>query len=381
MKRFSLLQWTLPTLLACCVTAGCSQPVETPQETTATESKDHAKSEDTPTAEPDPAEAVAAIEEVAAGTRQNGDGQIIEVDFTGKEVAAEALDALTKLPKLRSLLLRESTAGDDAMIAVGKCSQLENLDLRECSVSNAGLAHLVELEKLKALRLSGQSGATTVDDGGMESVAKLPQLKVLALDFLWISGDGLQHLKPLTDLRELYLASTLVGDEDLKALSQFPELRKLRVSKLSQLSGQGIEEISQLSKLEELDVSEDSSLSNDDISSLSKLTELTKLNLWRVPISDAGVEHLAPLTKLTWLNLDNTQLSDAGLSALKEMKELKFLHLGSTQISNAGLPQLAGLKSLDKLVVTRTAVNQEGVDKLQPELPDTEIQLKYLGNN
>ena len=63
------------------------------------------------------------------------------------------------------------------------------------------------------------------------------------------------------------------------------------------------------------------------------------------------------------------------------MKELKFLHLGSTQISNAGLPQLSELKSLDKLVVTRTAVNQEGVDKLQPELPDTEIQLKYLGNN
>jgi len=329
----------------------------------------------------DPESAVDLVEEAAKSVRRNDSGQIIEVDLSAVEVTPEVLAALPQLTRLRSLLLRESTLEDSGLQEVGKCAALENLDLRECSIGNDGLEHLTGLKKLKALRLSGQSGATTVDDAGLETLGQLPQLKVLAFDFLWVSGEGLQKLNPLKGLRELYLAGTLVGDSDLETLGNFPELRKLRLSKLSQLSGQGVTEIAKLKHLEELDLSEDSSLANADIEPLGEMTSLKKLNLWRVPISDDGVLHLKPLTGLVWLNLDNTQLSDAGLPALQGMKNLEFLHLGSTQISNAGLSSLSGLKSLDKLVVTRTAVTEEGVDELQPKLPDTEIQLKYLGNN
>ena len=62
------------------------------------------------------------------------------------------------------------------------------------------------------------------------------------------------------------------------------------------------------------------------------------------------------------------------------MKQLEFLHLGSTQVTDAGRAQLAGLSALKDLRVTRTAVTVEGAAALQQKLPDTKIQLRYLGN-
>jgi len=66
-----------------------------------------------------------------------------------------------------------------------------DLDLRACAVTNADLATLAGLTDLVALRLSGKSGATTVDDAGLGSLAPLTKLRVLMLDHLWIGGDGL----------------------------------------------------------------------------------------------------------------------------------------------------------------------------------------------
>lgn len=329
---------------------------------------------------PDDPIAVAAIEKVAVSVKKDAEGFITEVNFRGSDVADDDLPHLTGLQRLQSILLNEATITDAALIPIGKIQSLRNLDLRDCPISNDGLTHLTNLTGLRALRLSGKSGATTIDDAGMDSVGKLIGLKALLLDFLWVSGEGLSQLGKLDGLQELYLAGTLVGDEDLAQVSLFPKLKKLRISKLSQVTGQGLSHVKQLTSLEDLDLSENSSLFDPDMVHLSEMKNLKRLNLWRVAITDAGVEPLAGLTKMEWLNLDNTQLSDVGLKYLKNMDQLTFLHLGSTAITNDGLSELAGLKSLRDLKVTRTAVTEEGVEKLKQELPKTEIQLKYLGD-
>ena len=325
-------------------------------------------------------ETVASIEATAAKVEKDAEGFITQIDFRKQQIDPEALNKLPELTRLQSLLLNESNINDEGLKPVGQCTTLKNLDLRECSIGNKGMASITGLKNLKALRLSGQSGATTVDDEGMVSVGQLTGLKALLLDFLWVSGAGLAELKDLQGLEELYLASTLVGDEDLEQLVLFPQLKKLRVSKLSQVSRPGIEQIAQLSHLEDLDLSENSSLFDEDLAPISTMLPLRRLNLWRVAITDNGVSHLKDLTNLTWLNLDNTQLTDSGLAYLQKMQNLTFLHLGSTSISDAGLPKLEPLKSLKDLKVTRTAVTEAGVEKLKKELPDTEIQLNYLGD-
>jgi len=328
---------------------------------------------------PDDIAAVEALKKLATSMRQDGDGLIIEVNFRDAEVTDEAMQHLSGLRRVESILLNGTAAITDAGLEpIGKLATLRNLDLRGCPVSNAGLAHLKGLKKLKALRLSGKSGATTVDDEGFDHISALNGLKVLAADFLF--GDmvfAISRLDGVSNLEELYLAGTTFDDEAAALLTRFPKLRQLRVSQ-SQISDQGLEHLAKLKSLAILDLSENSQIFDGGLQHLSGMRQLTSLNLWRVNITDSGVEHLAGLTNLESLNLDNTQLSDSGLQHLSRMTKLEFLHLGSTFISDAGLSQLEPLTALEELRVTRTGVSEAGVATLREKLPDTKIKLKYI---
>ncbi len=296
----------------------------------------------TPEVQNDP-NAAQALDQHATELKRDRDGFITEVSFRGVVIGDDDLRLLSGLPRLRSLLLNDTPITDEGLVHVGQIATLQNLDVRGCPLSNAGMSHLTSLRELRALRLSGQSGATTVDDAGLAPIGQLTSLKALLLDHLWISEVGLAELQGLKKLEELYLAQTLVGDEAVATLAnQFPALKKLRISR-TQVTGDGLAPLSQLTQLEDLDLSENSQVTDAGLAALSRLTSLTRLNLWRVPISDAGASHLSGLTNMQWLNLDNTLIGDAALTDLKDMYQLTFLHLGSTGVTDAGLPALERL--------------------------------------
>jgi hypothetical protein len=327
--------------------------------------------------EPDDAGSVSALEEAGAKLKKDGDGLVIEVDFRDSTIGDAVLENLAGLRRVRKVLLNETAVTDAGMAAVGKVTTLQDVDLRGCTISNAGLEPLTALSELKALRLSGESGVTSVDDDGMVHVAKMKNLKALLLDFLWISEVGLEQLAGLDKLEELYLAKTLVGDDALAMMSQFPRLKKLRISQC-QFENEGLAHLAKVTTLENLDLSENNSINDSGMPHLSGLKNLKQLNLWRTFVGDSGIENLAGLTAMEGLNLDNSQISDGCLKHLSGMNKLSFLHLGSTLVSDAGLPALKGLSSLKDLKVTRTAVTEEGVAELKKSLPDTEIQLRYI---
>ena len=293
-----------------------------------------------------------------------------------------ALDAvgakLTRDPKgdVIAADLRGCKLDDAILTEISQLTSLQQLDLRECILSNAQLTIAVKpLAKLKALRLSGKGGATTVDDEGLAALAGCPELRVLAADELWFSEDGLKKLSGCKNLSELYIAQTLIEDAAMPTVASFKQLKKLRLAK-TQVSVTGLQALAGL-KLEDLDLSECSQINDGAMEAVATFTTLKRLNLWRDPISDAGCSKLAGLTQLTWYNLDNTQLTDAGLDHLAGMTELTFLHLGSTGVSDAGMPKLLGLKKLKDLKVTRTSTTEEGAKLLTEKIPGLEVQVKY----
>lgn len=304
-------------------------------------------------------------------------GGILSVDCSAIELNDELASKLATFGQLKKLTIRASSMSEAGWKALAKLTQLEQLDVRDTPLNNAQLTAAVSgMKKLRALRMSGKSGSTEVDDAGLECLLQCKELKVLAADHLWISQDGLQHLKNCQQLSELYLAGTLVDDPAMELLAKLPNLKKLRLAKTG-VGTAGLESLSQLA-LEELDISECSQVFDDSMVAVGKITTLKRLNLWRDVISDTGVSHLSGLTNLTWLNLDNTHMGNPGLEYLRGMTKLTFLHLGSTYVTNEGMPLLTPLTALKDLKVTRTSVTEEGLKALLAANPKLDVQLKYI---
>lgn len=358
-------------------TVGCQK--NAPSNSGSSTSKPDSSASTVPaTLRPDDPALISRLEKAGAVLKKSPDGRVTDVSLKGVADADALMTDLSYLEHVTSLVLADSGVTDSGLAALKSSQQaLSSLDLRGCSITNASLDHLSHFTTLRALRFNGSSGATTVDDDGMASLSPLKNLRVLALDGLWVSEVGLEALGDMPVLSELYMKSSTISDDGLALLSRYPLLKKVRLA-FNQISDNGLIHLAKLTNLEELDLSENSQIFDGGLVHLSGLTALRKLNLWRVPITDQGVKSLASLTNLEWLNLDNTQLSDAGLVHLQNMNKLTFLHLGSTLISDAGLSALEPLKNLKDLKVTRTSVTEAGVAQLQPLLPDTAIQLKYI---
>ncbi len=293
-----------------------------------------------------------------------------ELDSAGAKLSRDARGAIIAAD-LRGCQLSATVISELAMLTT-----LQQLDLRECVLSNEQLKSIVPpLVALRALRLSGKGGATSVDDDGMVALAGCTDLRVLAIDELWVSEVGLKELQACHQLSELYIAGTTVVDDSMAAVAQFKQLKKLRLAR-TQVSDVGLLALVGL-KLEDLDLSECSQVNDAAMKVIAQFPTLTRLNLWRDAVSDEGISQLAGLQRLTWFNLDNTQLTDAGLDHLMGMKELTFLHLGSTGVSDAGMPKLTGLTKLKDLKVTRTAVTDVGAKLMSDSVPGLEVQVKY----
>jgi hypothetical protein len=326
----------------------------------------------------DPAVDAAAQQLAEAGVELTRKANaIVEVNF-GDVLATDALaEAAARLGEVIKLTVRESQMSEAGWSRLGELAKLEQIDIRDCAITNPQfLALTANLPQLKAVRLSGKSGRTVVDDAGLANLGKCSKLKLVAVDGLWISGDGLQHLAGCGEIVELYLAGTLIDDAALELVAGFPKLAKVRLAKTS-VSGQGLAGLASL-PLTELDLSECTQVLDAAMPAVAQLQGLKRLNLWRNTITNGGVAELAPLTNLEWLNLDNTHMGDEALKHLGGMKKLTFLHLGSTAVTNAGMPELVTLTALRDLKVTRTAVTEEGVEPLRAALPDLDIQIKYV---
>lgn len=81
-------------------------------------------------------------------------------------------------------------------------------------ITDAGLEHLKALTQLRELYLM----RTQITDAGLEYLKELSQIQVLRLDDTNITDAGLEYLKGLTRLRQLNLGGTKVTDAGVERL-------------------------------------------------------------------------------------------------------------------------------------------------------------------
>ena len=230
----------------------------------------------------------------------------------------ESLHVLSNLVELHTLNISNNPIfNNEGLEAISHCSKLHNLDLSRCSrITDTGLQVLSGL-KLRMLNLSSTS----------------------------ITHVGLNYLKDLTTLQELYLEWSNTSDEILQTLINFTAMKKLSIQLVQHETNASLHLLNQLTELEELTINY-SEMKNKDLGTLTfPLLQTLFLNKCFL-ITDDGLQTLAHWTSLKKLKIHGcTMLRGSVLSSLTNLQELNFQVPWRTRIG-AVVKNLTNLRAL-----------------------------------
>lgn len=281
------------------------------------------------------------------------------------DIDDDCMKILAAMPALEQIRCGQTRIGDAGLAHLANLESLRAIDLSDCNrVTGEGVAHLSRLPNLKFLKVWGPQ----IDDNSMDSIALMTSLEVLGLNDTQVTDSGIEKLDQLEKLKEVHLVRTRTGDRSLAILSRMPDIHTLRLRD-TEITDVGLESLTSLKNLRKLDLSENNSPGITDacVGSLAKIESLEELNLWTTSITDEGVKSLTGMANLKWLNLDKTEITDAACKELSAMTQLTWLHLGSNEITDASVPSLVKLLNLKYLNISHTGISQDGFFQLDDE--------------
>ncbi len=269
--------------------------------------------------------------------------QLEEIWIDHESLGDDDLEVLTKLPRLRKLVVRMGTLSGASILQVGEVKSLEDLFVSEGGESFRFLKteDLQPLTKLPLRKLGVDFHKSRCSECELSAVGQMKHLRELGIHNKQFTNQDVTALGQLSDLEDLSLSDCEFESADGARL--FRSLTKLRVltirsGSISTSTGQAISEITGLESLRMYDAK---SL-DEDASWISRITSLRRLDYHGDQVSSSAIVKLAALTHLESLDLYGLGVDDAAIDAFIQMKALKTLKLTcDKKISPAGEKRLA----------------------------------------
>lgn len=126
------------------------------------------------------------------------------------DLGDEGVAHLSKLHKLKCVLINDSQITDDSLKVFASMPSLQILDLEDNHFTNHGLAHLSHMGQLISLNF-GRGDVSGITDEGLAHLEGLENLEELGLAGTGITSAGLKHLKGLKKLRALSVPADVVS--------------------------------------------------------------------------------------------------------------------------------------------------------------------------
>jgi internalin A len=136
-----------------------------------------------------------------------------------------ASQAISQLPRLRSVALLYSDLTDDGVEALSASTSLEHLDITGTVTTGKGIATLAKVQTLRELLV----GETCIDDAAVEALSILPCLESISMYRSNVTDRGAARLSTFPALRRIMLDGTRVTDEGLGYLARLKHLESLTV--------------------------------------------------------------------------------------------------------------------------------------------------------
>ncbi len=318
--------------------------------------------------------AIDAEDELAAALRPN---------YAGRSLFRYARDGDESVKLVRVLsddLTNDGSFREDSAKRLKQARGNVVVDLAGLPVSDAGLAQLAEIQKLRGVNLE-LCGAVT--DRGIAHLQHADQLRVLRLTGTAVTNEGLQHLTDLQHLVALDLeVCEQVADDACGSLGKMKQLRALVLKKTGfepeKITPAGLAKLSGLSAIESLSLY-GNRVDDESLSKLAVLKNLRELDLSLTAISDKGIAHLRLLRNLERLELlysegfAGPKVTDVALASLANHQNLQSLNLVGAKITDGGLQHLYRLAQLRILRLANTRLSDASVERLHTQLPRCKI--------
>ena len=166
--------------------------------------------------------AAAAIEKLGGKIEFNANGEVIKVDLNNAKFSDDDLKNLERFTELEWLDLRVSTLTDAGMTHLAGLRKLKFLNVARTSVSDKGLSVLRGHTDLETLLL----GTTKITDAGLANLERMTKLKKLSVFRTAVSDAGIPSLHKLTSLEILTKSESKITEAGEKQLQTvLPKLR------------------------------------------------------------------------------------------------------------------------------------------------------------
>jgi Leucine-rich repeat (LRR) protein len=250
--------------------------------------------------------------------------------------------------------LRGTWVSDTELLDLARLPKLERLDFSHTRITDEGLLHLKPARQIKDLNLYYTEQVT---DQGMTAIRDWKQLKRLNLRGTRVSDGTLAIVGGLTQLEALDIAYTEFTDNGLDALVPLTQLKELAIGR-SKLGKNALEVLRLLPTLESLDL-------GGPHPGAGGLRDKEG-----TPMPDDLPRAIATLKQLRTLKLSYSQIGADGLRILSSLEDVEKLALeGAPRVDDLALSELAKWKNLRYLDVQATKVTPQGVMGLEKAKP------------
>lgn len=298
-----------------------------------------------------------------------------------------ALD--TALRKLLSLPL-------DHPIQAADLLRLNTLDVANRNISSlAGLEQTVNIE---VLNVSGNpisdadldviakfplmynliiTECPRITDAGMLRLGGLHRVHILWLSYLKIQGPGLQIVRNMRELKQLYINFTQVTDEWIAPVAELPELDILMIRGASHLTDAALRSLSASRSIRHLSAGEIQGITDAGIAELGRMRQLQSLELYRLDnVTANGYRLLKACPMLEELQIGGSQqVTDDVIVALAEFPALRVLQIqGRTSLTPASFHHVARLSRLKLLLLPAGTCAPGELEQLQKAMPACTIK-------
>ena len=297
--------------------------------------------------------------------------ELRELWLGNMEADDEALKTVAQSRKLRVLHLVALPITDNGLAAVGKMPALEELDLNALNkLDLPGFAHLAESRSLKQIYASG----FTIISGMLDNLAHCKSIEIVSMPGSLLSDADIASLGALPKLRGLDLSGSKVTGAAFAAWPPHALFTGLNLHEAAGVDDAILKNIEHaFPKVEDLDLKlAASGFSAAGATSLGKLRSLRTLRLAGPGVTDEVAAQLVHCDGLALLAIPAARLTDPGAASLARLANLAELSIDLPPLTTGALKSFGRCKKLKTFTIGKDAP-PETENKLKSVVPGLNV--------